>query len=223
MTLLAIDSSTRTLGLAIYDGADVLYECTWTGQDHHGVELSPGIQRALRASGLKARDLKAVAIAIGPGSYTGVRIGLAIAKGLAFAQRLALIAVPSLDIVAAAQAVQDLPMVAVLHAGRGRLAAGRYKAKKGQWLADGQPQLMTAEELTDTIQYPTLICGELSEAARKVLARKYKNAVLQTPAWSVRRPAILAELAWGRWQVGEVDDPKGLAPIYLQANETVAV
>lgn len=219
MTLLALDSSTHTLGVALYDGERVRYECTWSGKDYHGVELSPGIALALKASGLKAKELKAVAIAIGPGSYTGLRIGLAIAKGLAFAHRLALIAVPSLNIVAAGQAVLDLPMVAVLQAGRSRLAAGRYKVKKEQWLADGPPQLMSAEALSESIQRPTLVCGELSENDRKVLGRKYKNAVLQSPAWSMRRPALLAEIAWARWQAGDVDDPKGLAPIYLQAGE----
>jgi tRNA threonylcarbamoyladenosine biosynthesis protein TsaB len=168
---------------------------------------------------LKAKDLKAIGVAIGPGSYTGLRIGLAIAKGLAFAHRLALVAVPSLDIVAAGQAISDLPMMAVLQAGRTRLAAGRYKVKKDQWVTDGQPQLMNAEELTDSIQHPTLVCGELTENDRKVLGRKYKNAVLQSPAWSVRRPALLAEIAWARWQAGDIDDPKGLAPIYLQAVE----
>lgn len=223
MPLLAIDSSTHTLGVAIYDGESVRYECIWSGKDYHGVELSPGIALALKASGLKAKELKAIAIAIGPGSYTGTRIGLAIAKGLVFAHRLALVAVPSLDIVAAGQAVVDLPMVAVLQAGRSRLAAGRYKVKKEQWLADGLPQLMTAEELTESIQHPTLVCGELNEDDRKILGRKYKNAVLQSPARSVRRPALLAEIAWTRWQAGDVDDPKGLAPIYLQAGEAAAL
>jgi tRNA threonylcarbamoyladenosine biosynthesis protein TsaB len=223
MTLLAIDSSTRTLGLAIYDGADVRYECTWAGRDYHGVELSPAIASALKATGVKAKDLKAIGVAIGPGSYTGLRIGLAIAKGLTFAHRLALVAVPSLDVVAAGQAISDLPMMAVLQAGRTRLAAGRYKVKKDRWVADGQAQLMNVEELTDSIQHPTLVCGELTENDRKVLGRKYKNAVLQSPAWSVRRPAILAEIAWSRWQAGEVDDPKGLAPIYLQARDAAPV
>lgn len=221
MTLLAIDSSTHTLGLALYDGADLRYECTWTGKDYHGVELSPGIKSALKASGLKAKDLNAVGVAIGPGSYTGLRIGLAIAKGLSFAHRLALIAVPTLDVVAAGQPIQDLPMVAVLQAGRGRLAMGRYKVKKEQWTPDGQPQLMTVEELTDSIQRPTLVCGELTENDRRVLGRKYKSAVLQSPAWCVRRPAILAEIAWGRLQAGDVDDPKGITPIYLQASDVV--
>ncbi|MEX1248606.1 MAG: tRNA (adenosine(37)-N6)-threonylcarbamoyltransferase complex dimerization subunit type 1 TsaB [Anaerolineales bacterium] len=222
MTLLAIDSSTRSSGLALYDGINVRYECTWAGHDYHGVDLAPGIEQALKLSGIKVSALKAVGVAIGPGSYTGLRIGLALAKGLAFSQGLDLIAVPSLDIVAAGQPLQTLPMVAVLQAGRRRLATGRYKVKKERWQPDGPAVLMTAEELVESIQHPTLICGELGEDERRVLGRKYKNAMLQSPAWSLRRPAILAELAWARWQNGDIDAVKGLAPIYLQASQAVS-
>lgn len=219
MTLLAIDSSTRTSGLALYDGLQVRYECTWTGMDFHGVDLAPQIQRALTLSGIKIKDLRAVAVAAGPGSYTGLRIGFALAKGLAFANGLVLIAVPSLDILAAGQPLQELPLVAVLQAGRSRLAAGRYKVKKERWQAEGPPSLMTVEELSESIHHPTLICGELGESERAALGRKYKNAIMQSAAWSVRRPALLAELAWARWQAGELGETKGLAPIYLQASE----
>jgi tRNA threonylcarbamoyladenosine biosynthesis protein TsaB len=81
---------------------------------------------------------------------------------------------------------------------------------------------MNVEELNESIQHPTLICGELTEGDRGVLGRKYKNAVLLSAAWCTRRPAILAELAWARWQAGEVNEAKSLAPIYLQAGETVS-
>lgn len=219
MSLLAIDSSTRASGLALYDGVSVRYECVWSNRDFHSVDLAPGIQAALKQAGIQMSELKAIAVAIGPGSYTGLRIGLAIAKGMAFARGLPLIAVPSLDILAAGQPVQNLPMAAVLQAGRTRLAVGRYKVKKDRWLADGAPALMSAEELVESIHHPTLICGELVEEDRRVLGRKYKNALLGSPAWSVRRPSILAELAWERWQAGDVDAAQGLAPMYLQAPE----
>ena len=119
--LLAIDSSTSSSGLALYDGLVVRYECIWTSTEFHSVDLAPGIQQALKLVDLQIKDLKAVAVAIGPGSYTGLRIGLAMAKGLAFSHNLAFIPVPTLDILAAGQPIQDLPMAAVLQAGRGRL------------------------------------------------------------------------------------------------------
>ncbi|MFQ5615876.1 MAG: hypothetical protein ACE5GO_05385 [Anaerolineales bacterium] len=65
------------------------------------------------------------------------------------------------------------------------------------------------------VQRPTLICGELNAETRSILKRKRENIRLASPAQSLRRPAFLAELAWERWQAGQVDDPVTLAPIYL--------
>jgi tRNA threonylcarbamoyladenosine biosynthesis protein TsaB len=222
MRILAIDTSTRASGIALYDGLDLRYECIWQSREFHSVDLAPGIQQALQKAGMKMEELQAVAVAIGPGSYTGLRIGLALAKGLAFAHGLKLIAVPSLDILAAGQAVQEMPMAAVLHAGRGRLAVGWYKVKKEKWVADGQAALMSVQELADKIKQPTIICGELDETERATLSRKHKNALIASPTWSVRRPGLLAELGWARLQTDDADDPRGLGPIYLLPLEAPA-
>jgi tRNA threonylcarbamoyladenosine biosynthesis protein TsaB len=222
MTLLAIDSSTRVGGLALYDGSSVQYECTWMRPDKRGADLAPGIQAAFARTGVKLKDLKAIGIAIGPGSYTGLRTSLALAKGIVLAQGIDLVAIPTLDVIAASVSPQDRPLAAVLQAGRGRLAVGWYREKKDRWVADGKSALMTASELEEAISKPTIICGELYEEERRVLGRKYKNAEIASPAQCVRRPAILAELAWARWQAGDSDAIAGLAPIYLQAIEAVS-
>jgi tRNA threonylcarbamoyladenosine biosynthesis protein TsaB len=222
MSILAIDTSTRASGIALYDGLDLRYECIWQSREFHSVDLASGIQEALQTAGMKMEELKAVAVAIGPGSYTGLRIGLALAKGLAFAHGLKLVAVPSLDILVAGQPVQDLPMAAVLQAGRGRLAVGWYKVKKEKWVGDGQAALMSVQELADKIKQPTIICGELDETERAVLGRKHKNANITSPARSVRRPGLLAEIGWARFQAEDADDRRGLSPIYLQAIEAPA-
>ncbi|QYK51255.1 MAG: tRNA (adenosine(37)-N6)-threonylcarbamoyltransferase complex dimerization subunit type 1 TsaB [Anaerolineales bacterium] len=221
MTLLAIDASTRNTGIAIYNGVQVVYECSWFSEQFHSVELAPAVELGLRRAGVGPKDLKALAVAIGPGSYTGLRIGLALAKGLVFARNLALVSVPTLDVLAQGQPLQELPMAAALQAGRGRLGVGWYHAKAGAWHASAAAELMTAAELAERIQRPTYVCGELSEEDRATLGRKYKNAVLASPAWSLRRPAILAELGWQRWQAGELTDPAGLTPLYLQASNAV--
>lgn len=221
MSLMAIDASTRTRGVALYDGERVRYECTWESNDFHGVDLAPGIKLAIEMSGTNTAGLSAIAVAIGPGSYTGLRIGLALAKGLAFSEDLDLIAVPTLDVVAAGHPVDEHPLVAILQAGRGRLAIGWYKAKKERWQPDGEPQLVTVRELVDAIRKPTMICGEIDMEARRALGRKHKNALLSSPAWSQRRPALLAELAWERWKAGEAEDRRGLTPRYLQTSEVV--
>ena len=219
--LLALDTSTQKIGLALYDGVQVRHEAVWPSPNHHTVELAPAIETALLGASLSVDDLKAVCVATGPGSFTGLRIGMAVAKGLALACNLALIGIPSLDILAAAQPPQDMQMVAVLEAGRSRLAVGWYKVKEGDWRTKKKAEVLTPKELSKRIRKPTLICGELSEETRRLLGRKRKNAHLVSPAQSFRRPGFLAELGWARLQAGDVDDAATLTPSYLHMGEPI--
>ncbi|RIK24369.1 MAG: tRNA (adenosine(37)-N6)-threonylcarbamoyltransferase complex dimerization subunit type 1 TsaB, partial [Anaerolineae bacterium] len=213
--LLAVDTSTAQLGLALYDGATVAAELTWTSRARHTVELAPALSGLLERVGLTMDGLSALAVAIGPGSFTSLRVGLAFVKGLALARKLPVVGVPTLDAVAAAVPVQALPLAAVIQAGRGRIAVGWYRASENGWQAEGQAEATTADKLAESIQHPVLVVGELDAEERQRLARKRKNIQLVSPALSVRRPALLAELAWNRWQAGHADDLASLAPIYL--------
>lgn len=220
--LLALDTSTRMVGVALYDGAQVLSESLWTSQNYHTVELAPAVADMLAKCGITADQLSSVAVALGPGSFTGLRIGLALAKGLVYVHHIPIIGVPTLDVLAAAQPPRDEPMVALLRAGRGRLAVGHYKWEKKNWKAQSSLQVMTAAELSQQIQAPTIVCGELTGDERRLLARKRKNVILASPAHSIRRPSFLAELAWRRFQAGSVDEPASLAPIYIHYNTPIA-
>jgi len=213
--LLAVDTSTRQMGLALYDGNQVIGELLWHSRHYHTVELAPAVSDLLTRSGLEMDKIKALGIALGPGSFTSLRVGLSFVKGLALAKHLPIIGMPTLDVVAATQEIRDIPLATVLQAGRGRLALNWYKAVNGIWQADGDPQVTTADELANKIRKPTIVCGELTADERQRLARKRVNVLLSSPAMCVRRPAILAELAWERWQTGAQDDAASLAPIYL--------
>jgi tRNA threonylcarbamoyladenosine biosynthesis protein TsaB len=219
--LLAIDTSTRTVGLALYDGTQVVFESTWVSKDHHTVELAPAVADALQKSGISAAGLGALAVATGPGSFTGLRIGMALAKGIALAQHLPLIGVPTLDALAAAQPLSDLPLAALLRAGRGRLAVGWYQAQEAGWRSIRNVEVLTPQDLAQRLQTPTLVCGELTKEERQMLQHKQKNVVLASPVQSLRRPSFLAGLAWTRWQAGQTDDPVSLAPIYLHYNDPI--
>jgi tRNA threonylcarbamoyladenosine biosynthesis protein TsaB len=199
----------------------VLSESLWISQDHHTVDLAPAVAQALSRPGAQVADLQALAVAIGPGSFTGLRIGLALAKGMALAHHLPLIGIPTLDVLAQAQPFSDLPLAAVLRAGRNRLAVGWYQVIHDRWKSSGKIEVLTAAELAQSIQRPTQVCGELTDEERRLLARKRKNVLLSSPAQSARRPAILAEIGWQRWQAGQVDDPATLAPIYLHTSAPI--
>ncbi len=204
LNLLALDTSTRSVGLAIYNGVQVMGELIWTSQDYHTVELAPAVSELLTRAKLAPNELGALAVALGPGSFTGLRIGLALAKGLALAQNLPIVGIPTLDFLAAAQAVRldlagyERPLAAVLQAGRGRLAVDWYKVVEERWQSLGKIEVLTPQELSDRIQTPTVVCGELTEEERRLLGRKRRNVILASPAFSLRRPSFLAELAWQR-------------------------
>ena len=106
--LLAIDTSTQSIGLSLYNDAQVVAEETWQVHQRHTVELAPAIDHMLRRSELKISQIEVLAVALGPGSFTGLRIGLAVAKGLALALRIPIIGVPSMDALVAAQAIRAL-------------------------------------------------------------------------------------------------------------------
>ena len=165
-------------------------------------------------------DVRVLGVALGPGSFTSLRVGLSLAKGLALSLRLPLIGIPTMDILAAAQASSKLPLAIVIQAGRGRFAVGWYKRSKNGWQPRGPARVVTLDALANEVQSPVLVCGELTSAERLTLARK-PEIHLGSPAQSLRRPAILAELAWARWQAGDVDDESTLAPIYLHAADPV--
>ncbi|MGE5027007.1 MAG: tRNA (adenosine(37)-N6)-threonylcarbamoyltransferase complex dimerization subunit type 1 TsaB [Betaproteobacteria bacterium] len=218
--LLSIDTSTSQSGLALYDGAQVLAELLWHSRAHHTQELAPALAGLLERTGAKIDEVKAVGVAIGPGSFTSLRVGLSFAKGLVLARKLPLVGIPTLDIVAAAQPISKVQLAVVLQAGRGRLALGNFEWSGSGWKSKGELTVTTADALVDSIQVPVIVCGELTADERQRL-RKNKNALLASPAACARRPGILAELAWRRWQAGKMDNPASLAPIYLHVAEPI--
>ena len=219
--LLAVDTSTRQMGLALYDSAQVVGEFLWHSRHYHTVELAPAVAELLSRSGLKMDVVQALGVALGPGSFTSLRVGLAFVKGLALARHLPIVGIPTLDIVAAAQETRDMPLAAVFQAGRGRLALVWYEADETGWQSKGSPVVTTADDLAESIHKPTIVCGELTADERQRLARKRVNVLLASPSACVRRPAVLAELAWERWQAGTQDDAASLAPIYLHVGDPI--
>lgn len=219
--LLAVDTSTAQVGLALYDGVQVIGEYAWRSSQRHTVELAPAISDLLTRCGLTMEDVRALGVALGPGSFTSLRVGLALVKGLALARHLPVVGIPTLDILAAAQPSSKLPLVVAIQAGRSRLAVGWYKSSKNGWQAKGAARVVTVDALIEEIESPSIVCGELTSDERQRFERKKTNVHLASPAQSVRRPAVLAELAWARWQEGKVDDEASLAPIYLHIAEPV--
>ena len=225
--LLSLDTATRHSGLALYDGQQIVAELNWHSVDAQTTELLPRLEQVLAWSGVQPAGLTVLAVSLGPGSFTGLRVAVSLAKGMALAHGLPLIGVPTLDVTAYPH-LGDLPVCALVQAGRGRvlwsiydnqaLAAGDDAVELGGWRGR-----RTAIALSDhaglaaAIDRPMRVVGELTPELRNLLAASLGDrALVAGPAAGARRAGCLAELAWRRWQAGQVDDPATLSPIYLR-------
>jgi tRNA threonylcarbamoyladenosine biosynthesis protein TsaB len=215
--LLALDTSTRLAGIALYSGTDgLIAEYSWHSANRHTVELMPRVAQMLAQAGVSSSGLRAIAVALGPGSFTGLRVALAAAKGLALAEDLALLGIPTLEAVAYPHSRQSLPVIAVVQAGRGRVCWAPYAHGPAGWTVRAPAGLATIPALAATISRPTQIAGELAPKDREQLAGlSGGRAVLLPSALAIRRPGCLAEIGWNRYAAGERDDPASLSPIYL--------
>jgi tRNA threonylcarbamoyladenosine biosynthesis protein TsaB len=213
--LLAIDTASRMMSLALHDGRRLHYEATWHSANNHTIELAPAIQRALEQIECTPADLSAVAVAQGPGSFTGLRIGMSVAKGLALAHQIALVALPTLDIVAAGAPVFDGHLLAVLRAGRGRICAQRYRWQNRAWMPIGDAVIASWEQQIETITHSTLIAGEIDDNGCALLEAADRPIQIAAGAHAVRRAGFLAEIAWLRIRHDQTDDPATVTPIYL--------
>src|SRR5512136_1601407 len=166
--ILAIDTATRSAGLAVHDGYRVRAEFTWDTSDHHTVELMPRMVEMLDQIDVPIDQISGLGVSIGPGSFTGVRVGVAAAKGLALARNIPIVGVRSTDILAYAVKWCPSPLVVVVRAGRGRWIAARY-IKDEEWHQDGDFMLTTAETIGADWEEPTTLCGELSESEQKTV------------------------------------------------------
>jgi tRNA threonylcarbamoyladenosine biosynthesis protein TsaB len=207
--LLAIDTSTVDAGIACYDGErGALGECVWRAGRDHTAQLVPQIDLLLRHLRCAHSDIRAVAVALGPGSWSGLRVGMSVAKGFALARDLPLIGIGTLQALAYQHRVAHLRVVPIVNLGRGRVAT----------LADDaqEPQSLTLGDLAAMINEPALFCGDIDAGIQATLRRLLPDrARFPSPAANVRRPAYLAELAWKRLVAGERDSVATLEPVYL--------
>jgi tRNA threonylcarbamoyladenosine biosynthesis protein TsaB len=240
MLLLAFDTSTRQASVALCDEECLYGEYTWHVGNKHSVELLERIQRISTECGIVLSALDGLAVAIGPGSFNGVRVAVATAKALAFALRKPLVGISTLEIAAAQYQQWPGLVCSLLEAGRSEVYAACYLFE-GQESAGivtysprqlGEYRLLAVQDLAQYVQEqvsaqhemlgeqqvaPYLFCGEISELSRQELARSFSDQVFFGQAiQSARRASLLASLAQQRLAENRVDDPALLEPLYLR-------
>ncbi len=239
MLLLALDTSTRQASVALSTEDALLGEYTWNAEGNHSVELLEHIQRLCADVHVTLSQVDAVIVAIGPGSFNGVRVALSVAKSLAFALQKKLIGISTLDCIAAQQQQWQGPICALLEAGRGECYAAcyafepvytedRFVSYQSRRLSDyvllSPPQIATYLRKHASSRFPAtstsalwLFSGEISEASRLALVKLFPEQALFAGATrSARRASVLAMLGLQRLLAGEQDDPLLLEPFYLR-------
>ena len=188
-----------------------MLDVAWQCERNHTVELLPRIERLLPEAGVEKSDLSALFVSLGPGMYTGLRVGVSVAQGIARALQIPALGVGRLELDAYPHRDFDGPILTVHRAGRGELAWASYQTRP--WREFSPPRLSPPEELASAATEGTLVVGEIDEKL---------SALLEGRAVTVRGPAAegrartLAELGFARWQVGETTEPALLRPIYLR-------
>ncbi|MEK7777240.1 MAG: tRNA (adenosine(37)-N6)-threonylcarbamoyltransferase complex dimerization subunit type 1 TsaB [Chloroflexota bacterium] len=216
--LLAVDTSTRYAGVALLNKDGQLVQLLhWRSQQNHSVELLPTIESVLHRQGATIQDVTGIAVAVGPGSFSALRVGLSVAKGLAWARGLPLVAVTTLEAEAFSHRMSGVPVCAVMDAGRGQLAWALFEERDGQLCQLGDEQIDTPEELLDKLPSPALLCGEGLERYNEALSKGAAHGVrLALPYLPGQRVAALAYMGIARLQAGLVQDTGAVQPLYLR-------
>lgn len=209
---LSIDTASALTSVAVSDDGELIGEITWQCARNHSVELLPTIERVLAQASVAKSDLNAVFVCTGPGGYTGLRVGMAVAKGLAYARRLEMVGVGRLELDAYPHSAYPGPVVAVHRAGRGEFAWATYRGEP--WREVSAPALSSPDEVAAAVTEATLVVGEVDEKLRAAL--EGTEAVFAPAGASVRRAGTLAALGHERLARGEAVDPAVIAPLYLR-------
>ena len=215
--LLALDTSTRYAGVALVEEDRVVASRTWHSPVNHTTELMPAVAHLLESRGLTAGQLDGIAVALGPGGFSALRVGISAAKGLALVAKKPIVGVGTLDLEAYPYLRSGVPVCALLEAGRQECASALYGPDGIRLRED---RVCTADELlaevAEKIPGPAIFCGEGVTAWKEAIAEKLGgNAQIFSPM-PAARVWSLAVIAWEKLLSGETDDIAALQPEYLR-------
>ena len=223
MIILSIETATRLGGVALMDDDQgLIAERKLNVKSTHSERLMPELSGMLKLAGLNISDLDAVAVSIGPGTFTGLRIGLSVAKGLAMSGGLKLVPVPTLEALAHCLPYMDKPVCTMLDARRGQVYAALYDNSKGTPQVIMPPSAIEAATFASAINdTPEVIfIGQGAAVYRdEIISNLDGNASFVPPYLSIPSPASVAALGLIILKEGSLPDPMGLGPLYIRKSE----
>ena len=222
MTILAMDTATMVSSVAVATEERVLAELTAETRFTHSETLVANIEEVLRLADVKREELSAVAVSLGPGSFTGLRIGLAAAKAIAYALSIPLVGVPTLEVLAAAFPSPGAIVAPLIDAQKGNGYFALYRFTETGLVCEKDVCVASPEEIADAIaneESPVTLAGDF---ARKLIQKGVelpKNASLAPITHIMPRAALVAARGILRLQNGEGKSPMELEPIYVRRSE----
>ena len=213
---LALDTSTAFASIALSDRGEAVAELTWHSGQNHSRELVPNITHLLDQCNLDSQSISAVFVAVGPGSFNGIRVGISTAKGLSLSLNVPLIGISSMEVEAYPFACTGLPLCPIHNAGRNEIATALYIMNK-QWTRLKEEHITTIDTLCQHTIQKTLFCGEIPDETMPIIEKQLGElAVIPDFSSRLRRASHLASLGYRRLIKNEIDNPASLQPLYLR-------
>jgi tRNA threonylcarbamoyladenosine biosynthesis protein TsaB len=219
MLLLAIDTATSQVGVAIGDGPALRGEVRLAGARRHAEQLAPAVRELCTWTGVRLRDLSAIAVGIGPGLFTGLRVGVATGKTLAQVLTVPIVALTSLDVLAYAARATRRRIAAVIDARRGEVFFAIYRPVPGGVVREseftvGPPDHLVAE--LEALTGEVLCVGNGAILYADEIAEVGARVEFASPSVAHPKAAALVELAVPRMLREEFDRVFDVAPLYLR-------
>lgn len=230
MLVLGLETATPACSVALVDDRGLVAESTLVAGPVHSERLMPMVEQLLEGAGVERREIGGLAVSRGPGSFTGLRIGIATAKALAYAWGRPLVGIPTLDALAFNAGPVNAVIYPLLEARRGEVYTAAYRGGEGVPRRLGDYRLTTVEKLLEELEKgqegldrppePVMFLGEAAEARLELLRAALGTRLLVPPritAWP--RAGSVAELGWRELRAGRGMDALPLRPIYLRPSE----
>jgi len=185
----------------------------------HAAGLIPLIDKLCGARGWTSRDLQEVYVSAGPGSFTGLRIGITLAKTLAFATGVKLVAVPTMRVLVENAPAEARHVIVVLDAKREQIFTARFEKVEGKWVEREGSHLDSLPAMIARSLRPVFLIGEGIPFHQKYLAAGDESVVVSAPEMWRARAGMLAKIGGKMARAGEFVDPYALTPIYIRIPE----
>lgn len=220
MKILGIDSSGLVASAAIADEKNIIAEFTVNNKQTHSQTLLPMIEKVVDMSGIELEQIDAIAIAAGPGSFTGLRIGSATAKGIGLALKKPVVSVPTLEGLAYRVSVFDGIICPIMDARRNQVYTGIYKMDKGNLVCLSEQKAVDIHEIMEELEKydeKVIFLGDGVEVQRETIEKEFKkNIVLHPIHLSKQSAAAVAVLGDIYFNQGKAEDAAEHKPIYLR-------